>query len=68
MLRSIRIALEPGFAARVELQRPSGSAASWSLALVVPEQELPRFGEASVLDLLDFAAELEESVLRSSAA
>lgn len=41
---------------------------SLALVLVVPEQELSRFGEASVLDLLDSAAELEESVLRSRAA
>lgn len=60
---SLSMALEPGFAARLEFQRPTGSAAGWSLVLVVPEQEFPRFGAASVLDLLDFAAELEESVL-----
>jgi len=68
MTRSVRIPLEPGLAARLELQRPTGSAAGWSLALVVPEQEFPCFGEASVLDLLDFAAELEESVLHACAA
>jgi len=36
--------------------------------LVVPELELARFGEGSVLDLLDLAAELEDSVMRSRAA
>jgi len=36
--------------------------------LVVPEQELARFGEGSVLDLLDLADELEDSMLRTRAA
>ena len=64
----LSIALEPGSATRVELSRPTRVFGGWYLALVVPEQELPRFGEASVLDLLDLAAELEKSALRSRAA
>jgi len=64
----VSIALEPGSATRVELFRPTRVFGGWYLALVVPEQELQRFGEASVLDLLDLAAELENSALRSRAA
>jgi len=60
--------LETGFASRLEVQRPLASSDGWSLAFVVPECEFLRFGEASVLDLLDLASEIEESVLRDHAA
>jgi hypothetical protein len=64
----LSIALGPGSATRVELFRPTRVFGGWYLVLVVPEQKLPRLGEASVLDLLDFAAGLGISALRSRAA
>lgn len=68
MPRLVRIPLEPGSTARLEIQRSTRAVGGWFLALVVPEQELARFGEGSVLDLLDLADELEDSILRTRAA
>jgi len=68
MPRVIDLPLESACAARLELWRPSRPGAGWSLALVVPERELSRFGDASVLDLLDLAAEIEVSGLHRRAA
>jgi len=41
---------------------------AWILAIVVPERELERFGEAGVLDLLELAAEIQELVTNDRAA
>ena len=41
---------------------------AWILAFVVPEREMERFGEASVLDLIELAAEIQELVTRDRAA
>lgn len=68
MPRLVRIPLEPGSTARLEIQRSRQTAGGWSLALVVPERELVRFGEGSILDLLDLAAELGIPALSNRAA
>lgn len=68
MKRFVRIRLERGFSAAIEFRREGRSTDSWSLTLVVPQRELARFGEGGVLDLLDFATELQDSIGRDRAA
>jgi len=68
MKRFVRIRLERGFSAAIEFRREGRGTDCWSLTLVVPERELARFGEGGVLDLIDFATELQDSIGRDRAA
>ena len=68
MKRFVRIRLERGFSAAIEFRREGRDIDSWSLMLTVPEQELARFGEGGVLDSLDFATDLQDSIGRDRAA
>ncbi len=65
---TFRAALDRGSSAAIEICRQGRSRDAWILALVVPERELDRFGEAGVLDLVELAAEIQEFVTRDRAA
>lgn len=68
MRRVFRAKLERGSSSALEVARTGASDDSWIVALVVPEKELERLGEAGVLDLLDVAAELTSLIERDRAA
>lgn len=58
--RRVRASPEPRSVTRVERSRSARTVDGWLLTLVVPEQEVLRFGDVTVLDLLDLAAEFAE--------
>ncbi len=68
MRRVFRTTLERGSSSALEIVRTGASDDSWIVALVVSEQELERFGDAGVLDLMDVAAELRDLIERDRAA
>lgn len=68
MRRVLRTKLERGSSSALEVVRTGADDDSWIVALVVSEQELERFGDAGVLDLLDVAAELRGLIERDRAA
>jgi len=68
MTRTYHTALERESAAVLEIRVVGRRPDSWIMALVVPDCEMDRFGDAGVLDLLDLASELKVLVARERAA